>query len=76
MSINTENLKLQIERSYTPAELIELLDIPMEKVLEYFMEEVYDHIDIFSDHIWNHKFRPDLGVRCTRRIAWKRESGI
>tara|TARA_Y100001951_G_C11289155_1_gene270938 strand:- start:1467 stop:1655 length:189 start_codon:yes stop_codon:yes gene_type:complete len=51
MSINTENFKLQIERSYTPAELVELLDIPMEKILEYFMEEVYDHIDIFKDLI-------------------------
>ena len=51
MSINQENLKLEIERTYTPAEIIEMLDIPMEKVLDYFMEEVYENIEIFKDLI-------------------------
>jgi hypothetical protein len=51
MSINEENLRLEIEKTYTPAELIELLDIPMEKVLDFIMEDVYDNIEMFKDVI-------------------------
>tara|TARA_R100000995_G_scaffold78635_1_gene49324 strand:+ start:6212 stop:6400 length:189 start_codon:yes stop_codon:yes gene_type:complete len=51
MSINEENLRLEIEKTYTPAELIELLDIPMEKVLDFIIEDVYDNIEIFKDII-------------------------
>ena len=51
MSINEENLRLEIEKTYTPAELIELLDIPMEKVLDFFMEDVYDNIEMVKDVI-------------------------
>ena len=51
MSINEENLRLEIEKTYTPAELIELLDIPMEKVLDFIIEDVYDNIEMFKDVI-------------------------
>tara|TARA_R110002020_G_scaffold157819_2_gene340796 strand:+ start:4068 stop:4256 length:189 start_codon:yes stop_codon:yes gene_type:complete len=51
MSINEENLRLEIEKTYTPAELIELLDIPMEKVLDFIIEDVYDNIEMFKDII-------------------------
>ena len=51
MSINEENLRLEIEKTYTPAELIELLDIPMKKVLDFIMEDVYDNIEMFKDVI-------------------------
>ena len=51
MSIEENTLRLELERRYTPGELVEVLNIPMEKLLDYIMEEVYNNIEIFEEDL-------------------------
>ena len=51
MSIEENILRLELERRYTPGELVEVLNISMEKLLDYIMEEVYNNIEIFEEDL-------------------------
>lgn len=43
--METENLLQRLSDHYSPAEIVDLLDISMEKVFEAFHEEIYAHLE-------------------------------